>query len=94
MWTVNDNMKTWATLDQLAIQTCADREGSPNFNMDKCVHDAGADQTMFRHEHTTPARYWSEALGLSFAIGLVLTALVVSAFFVARWVIREFRTET
>jgi hypothetical protein len=46
---------------------------------------------MFQHEHTTPGRYWGEALGLAFVADLMLMALVAGAFFVGRWVVRGFR---
>lgn len=89
-WMVNDSAKTWADLDRWAIQTCVSEEGSPNFNVDKCIHDAGADQTVFEHEHTAPGRYWGEALGIGFLLDLVITALFIGAFLVIRWVVRGF----
>ena len=92
-WGVNDNMDTWARLDKMAIDTCVSQEGRPGFDVDQCVHDAGADQTMFQHEHTTPGRYWAGALGISFVTDLIITALLVGAFFVGRWVVRGFRPE-
>jgi len=92
-WAVNDNMKTWAQMDAISIRLCVDQEGRSNFDVDKCVHDAGADQTMFQHEQTTPGRYWAEALTFSFIIDVVLTALLVGAFLIGRWVVRGFRTE-
>ena len=92
-WAVNDNMNTWSELDKISIQTCVSQEGSPNFNVDKCVHDAGADQTMFQHEHTNPGLYWGEALGFSFLVDLILTALVIGTFLVGRWVVRGFKAE-
>jgi hypothetical protein len=93
-WAVNDNINTWAELDKITIQTCVNEEGKPNFDVDKCVHDAGADQTMFQHEHTTPGRYWAEALGFAFLFDLIVTALLVGALLVGRWVVQGFRTGT
>jgi len=89
-WMVNDSMNTWAQLDKISVQTCVNREGEPNFNVDECVHDAGADKTVFQHEHTSPGRYWGEALGVAFLFDLVITALLAAAFFVVRWVVRGF----
>jgi hypothetical protein len=93
LWMVNDSIDTWEELDKISIQTCVNREGEQNFNVDECVHAAGADQTAFQHEHTTAGAYWAEALGIAFLFDLMITALLVGAFFVGRWVIRGFRAE-
>ena len=93
IWGYNDTVKTWEGLDRISIRLCVDQEGRAGFDVDKCVHDAGADQTIFQHEHTTPGRYWGEALAFSFIADLVLTAFVVGAFFVGRWVVRGFKPE-
>jgi hypothetical protein len=90
-WAVNDSINTWSELDKMAIQTCVNEEGPPNFDVDGCIHRAGAGQTMFQHEHVTPGRYWSEALGFAFLVDLILTALVTGLFLVGRWVVRGFR---
>lgn len=90
-WGYNQQTETWEGLDLISIRFCVDQEGKAGFDVDKCVHDAGADQTMFQHEHTTPGRYWAEALGFSFIADLILTALAVGAFLVCRWVVRGFK---
>lgn len=92
-WAVNDSMNTWARIDKASVDLCVNQEGQPNFNVDKCVHDFGADQTMFQHEHTTPSRYWGMAMGFAFLADLIITALLVGAFLVGRWVVRGFKAE-
>jgi hypothetical protein len=92
-WQVNDSMRTWDSLDKMAIDSCVAREGTPNFDVDKCAHEAGVGKTMFEHEGTTPGRYWSEALGVGLLFDLVLTGLVVGAFLVIRWVVRGFKDD-
>lgn len=91
-WAVNDNMNTWERLDRITIEQCVNQEtADPRTDALACAHKRGADQTMFQHEHTTPGRYWGEALGFALVADLMLTALVVGAFFVGRWVVRGFR---
>jgi len=93
-WAINDNTKTWAELDKASIQICVDQEGSPNFDVDGCIHRSGADQTMFQHEHTTPVRYWGEALAFSLIADLILTAFIIGLFYVVGWVVRGFKAES
>jgi hypothetical protein len=92
LWVINNNIKTWEELDKISIQTCVNQEGAPNFNVDKCIHDAGADQTMFQHEQTTPGRYWLEALLFALVLDLVITVFLVGAFLVGRWVVRGLKS--
>ena len=93
-WEVNDFIDTWSELDNISIQACVDREGSPNFDVDKCAHDAGAYKTAFQHENISPGRYWAEALGIAFLVDLLLTGFLLGAFLVIRWVVRGFRNES
>jgi hypothetical protein len=94
LWAVNDNMKTWQRLDRITIEQCVNEETADRrTDALLCAHKRGADQTMFQHEHTTSGRYWGEALGFAFIADLMLTALVVGAFFVGRWVVRGFKGE-
>lgn len=44
----------------------------------------------FERNNTTPTRYWSEAIALWGAADLLLTAFLVGAFCVTRWVVRGF----
>ncbi len=90
---VNDLINTWERLDKVSIELCVNEEGRANFNVDKCIHDAGAYQAAFQHEHTTAGAYWAEALGIALVLDLVLTTLLIGTFFVVRWVIRGFRVE-
>jgi len=91
---VSDFIHTWDRLDSISIEACVNQEGSPNFNVDKCISDAGAGQTAFQHEHTTAGAYWAEAIGIAFVLDLVLPVLLIGAFFVVRWVVRGFKAET
>ena len=94
LWAVNDNINTWGRIDRMTIQECVNEEtADPRTDATACVHKRGADQDMFRHEHTTPGAYWGEALGFAFLFDLFLTAVLVGVFFVGRWVVRGFKAE-
>jgi hypothetical protein len=106
LWQVNQLIDGWESIDSIAIQYCVNqsvspaRINSPNFKagsstgyVDKCIHDRGADQTAFQHEHTTAGAYWGEALGLAFVLDLFLSALIAGAFVAVRWVARGFKAE-
>ena len=93
-WMVSDFINTWGEIDRNTIELCVNSEGPPpKEDATHCVHRMGADQTAFQHEHTTAGAYWGEALGIAFLFDLVITALLVGAFFVGRWVVRGFRAE-
>lgn len=92
-WQVDDLIKTWAALDQASVHMCVEQEGKPNFDVDKCFREAGAGQTAFQHEHTTPGAYWGFALALGLTLDLILTGVILAAFFVGRWVVRGFAGE-
>jgi hypothetical protein len=94
LWAVNDSMDTWARIDRMTIERCVNEEtADPRTDATKCVHREGADQDIYAHEYTSPGRYWSEALGFSFLFDLIITALLVGAFLVGRWVVRGFKAE-
>jgi hypothetical protein len=93
---------TWKQIDDNAIRVCQDTQNiavSQNrpYSEEQCYRKFGVYdekdqyQSVFMHEHTTPAVYWSQSLGFFFVLDLILTALLVGAFLVVRWVYRGFR---
>jgi hypothetical protein len=92
-WMVHGSMATWDKLDRISIEQCGTWVGGSPPDYKECIHNAGADQTMFQHEHTTPGRYWGMALGIALLFDLIITALLVGAFYAGRWVVRGFKAE-
>ena len=93
LWQETNAAKGWERTDQFHQKIC-DEIATGNISPEeagKCVQDAGIGQTMFQHEHITAGRWWGQALGFWFVVDLVLTALLVGAFFAVRWVVRGFR---
>lgn len=101
IWTVGFSMyqfKTWsdewAAIDRLAYQNCFSQDGlNAGQTTDQCLDAAGVRKNYFERDHTTAGAWWSEMLGISFVIDLVVTALAIGAFFVLRWVLRGFRND-
>ncbi len=85
----------WVNMDKVDIKMCVDAEADLSTHPDalKCAHTVGADQTYFQHEHVAPLTYWSERLVLYFILDCILTALLVGAYFVVRWVVNGFRAK-
>jgi hypothetical protein len=80
----------WSALDRTGIQICV--QTTHDYASEQaCVRRLGADKTMFEHEGVTPARYWAQAIGIVFLLDLILTAVLIGAYFCARWVVRGFR---
>lgn len=88
----NQQETVWDNLDKLIIKDCVDAEfdGPTHPDALECGRKQGTSKTFFEREETTPLKYWSESLGLSFALDCILTALLVAAFLAARWVVRGF----
>src|SRR4051812_23261727 len=78
-WATSQNMHTWNEMDRATVNLCVDKQLQLSSHPDAidCARKAGAYRTMFEHEHTTPGVWWSEALGIAFAVDLVVTALLV-----------------
>ena len=94
-WNFQNEEATWAAIEKPMIQLCVDQEFNSPSHPDalECGHKSGADKTVFEHEGMTPARFWSQTLGIFFALDLVLTALLVGAFYVIRWIVRGFKDD-
>jgi hypothetical protein len=92
VWEQQREARFWEEMDKLTIQQCVDDEVLPNHPraMD-CARAAGAVKTFFDHENTTPARYWSTGLLMTFILDLVITGLIVAVALTIRWVVRGFR---
>lgn len=85
----------WAAADKISYEICFDstmREG--NETSDQCLDREGVKKSIFEREHTTALVWWSEALGISFVMDLVLTVLLVGLFYVVRWIARGFRSDS
>lgn len=82
----------WNNLDRMISKTCVDAEMDRPEHPDaiECGRKAGQFNTFFERNNTTPARFWTEGLAVYGAADLLLTAFIVGAFFVARWVVRGF----
>ena len=97
----NSLANSWEEIDANGIRICGDSEAiaassQRPYSQAECFRSVGVyndkneAQTAFMHEHTTPGAYWLESLTLFFLIDLVLTALMIGTFLVARWVFRGF----
>lgn len=90
IWQFNDAQKSLEFSNGLAAKTCSDQEDRlPNFDYSKCLMQNV--KTVFDVEQTTPRAYWGKAFGISFAVDLILTALLLGVYFVGRWVFRGFK---
>ena len=93
LWMTQKQFNTWDDIDKATIHSCVDAEWARPNHPDalECTRQAGAYKTVFEREHTTPFRYWSTGLGVTFLADLVITGLIVFLAAVVRWVVRGFR---
>lgn len=86
-------VKFWGDLDKFSTRICVEQESNLQNHPDalECARKAGTFQTVFQREHTTPAAYWSGVLFGAFLADLAVTAVIIGAAFVVRWVWRGFR---
>lgn len=88
---MNDNQRTWDKLDHIEIEQCVSAEEYTHEDGLKCAHRQGADQTLFQHEHTTPAAWWTQEFGAWLLVDLLATAGLLAIVSVVGWVVRGFR---
>jgi|GEM_PF-3865897 hypothetical protein len=95
VWMEIDDQATWNQIEHPVVSMCVDQELNLPTHPDglKCIHQHGADQTIFQEEHITPAAYWARALGIAFVLDVLVTGLLLGIFVVARWVARGFRAD-
>ena len=93
MWQFDQFSKEWQRIDDWTVRNCVDAEFSRPDHPDalQCGHKAGADQTVFQREHTTPLAWWSQALLFALLLDLAITAALVLIYISARWVWRGFK---
>jgi len=85
--------KFWDNLTEAHIKSCVDAAWDRPDHPDaiKCEQANGDYKTVFQHENTSPARYWSELMGEFLIFDIFVTALLAAAFWACRWVIRGFK---
>ena len=95
-WQFQQSWAIWQSIDQQVIKNCVEAvaDGSSSVSSFQCEKNEGVLKTFFQREEITPLAYWSQSLGFFFAVDLVLTALVLGAFFTVLWVWRGFRPLT
>lgn len=91
----NQREEFWTNISALPIKQCLENESRPPYEDALiCAHRMKADQSVFDHEHTTPAAYWSEALMWAFVLDIVITAVVYGVFRVCFWIASGFRPKS
>jgi hypothetical protein len=88
-------MVAWRQLDSQTINQCVDEELRPAPGKDalKCGHERGAYKTFFEHEKISPGLFWAQTLGGFLVLDFLITALLIAAFYVVRWIVKGFRPE-
>ena len=93
VWITSFDRQAWQQQFELHWKLCDQIHADLHQSMEQCIHEYGADKDIYQQANTTAPRYWGIALGASLVLDLLLTGLLVGAFYVVRWVARGFRDD-
>jgi hypothetical protein len=87
-WQVESQSKWWSKLDELTMKLCVDAEFSNPSHPDaiECAKKQGAYRPLYERDRMSIGAYWGEYLGVTFFLDCLLTALLIGAFHVVRWI--------
>ncbi len=87
-----DQSRAWQKLDLSTINYCTQQQISAPTHPDSsaCIHQMGADKTLFEHEKTSPAAFWAQEFAIWAAVVVAATILLIIGLYIIRWIIRGF----
>lgn len=93
MLSFHSQQKWWHDNDEVIMKLCVDEEIDNPKHSDalECGRQSGVLKSFYERENITPGLYWSESLGLFFILDCIITAFLIGAFFVVRWIIVGFK---